>query len=136
MELDSAILRKRFEDDKRLDEEGKMSVLRRVRRRMKGARSVSMTLSDLLEEEIQRRMRLTAYSGERTSITPLEARDVIETHLRGYSDTPEETEILLAIETLKGVTDKETKDLLYALSDVSGFESVRKAASDFLRPGR
>ena len=134
MDFNPEVLKKRFERDGRLGGEDRIAVLRRVRRRMKTARKANMTFSDLLEEEIQRKMRAAARSSNSMAASPLEARLTLKKHLRGFSDTPEESEVLQALDILKGASDKETTDLLYALSDVSGFRSVRMAATEMLRP--
>lgn len=100
-----------------------------------------MALNDLLEEEIRRQAR--RYPCFDNSILVMSARETLDKHLQErkaakVKNPVSEKEVLQAIDRLKGHADEDKgiRDILYALTDLSPFESARNLAKSVLDAAR
>ncbi|MEW6723262.1 MAG: hypothetical protein AB1324_08415 [Candidatus Micrarchaeota archaeon] len=116
------------------DAESRMSVLKGVRKRWAELKLKNMTFSDLLCEEMRKEWD--------SPISAMSAKELLEKHLRERRERPKkpvsEKEVLQAIDRLKGSapSDKSVLDIMYALADISPYESARRLASGVVSGAR
>ena len=127
-------VRKMLVRDKRLPIRTRYSVFKSIMERQAHLQSTRMTLSDVLEAEIQKRLNSPSIG------ICLTAKEIVQKHLSERKLDPRkrkvsEHEVAEALGILERFlsTEPEIKDLFYNLSDLSPFDRVKQHAAEAIR---